>query len=551
MKKIKTISICLAVMIISNCLIGCYGYEDKATCNSENDITFTLFVAENIGESEFDDEVAQKITEITGVKLKLIGIENNYNKPIDLMIEKEEYPDLIYAKEDTSKLIDAGVLIKLDDYIEKHGENLKNLYGNQIKRLKYSLKDPSIYTVGSYGVSSVEWDPNGSMQIQHRVLKELGYPKINTIYDYEQVLKSYIERHPETAGEKTLGMSLMASDWRWLITVGNVASAVAGIPNDGQFEVNDETEKARYKFQLPKVKEYMKWLNHLNAEGLLDPESFTQDEYTYRCKLEKGVVLGICDAKWDYESSMKNLVNSQKEELTFAPLSITIDENCKDQTLKNYGYSGGNGIGISKTCKNKEKAFEFLDWLASDEAQVLLNWGIEGIHYKVENGRRILFPEVEKRKKTDNNFANRTGISKYVSYFPQRGDGALDSYGNYYNTNSLENYIKNYNSAEKETLKAYGLSSWCDLFPAADELGMSKHGQQWQYIIPSESEMSIIQKELDEYTQKAISQAILGPEEDFESSWNKIQEDMKEMGVDKLNEDMSMLVSEKIRLWNE
>lgn len=210
-----------------------------------------------------------------------------------------------------------------------------------------------------------------------------------------------------------------------------------------------------------------------------------------------------------------------------------------------------NGIGISKSCENKERAFEFLDWLASDEAQVLLNWGIEGVHYKIENGKRIFLPEIEKQKNTDNSFAFNTGVGKYSNYFPQRGDGALDSTGNYYTTNSLENYENSYNSAEKETLKAYGVNSWVDLFPEAEELGVSKHGQQWQYIIPTDSDMAIIQNRLDEYTQKSITEVILGPESQFDDSWNKIQEEMKKIGVEQLNDDMSKMTVEKIKLWNE
>lgn len=552
MIKKKFISAMIVAAMACNILIGC-NLDIKNKENKLKDtspITFTLFISEDLGETKFDDSVAEKIKEITGVNLDIICADNNFSKPIDLMIAKEDYPDLIYAKGDTSKLIDARAIIKLDDYIEKEGNNIKNLYGDQIKRLRYSLDDESIYTVGASGVSSAQWNPNGTMQLQHRVLKELGYPEINTIYDYEEAIKSYIAKYPETNGEKTIGLSLMASDWRWLITVGNIASAAAGIPDDGQFKIDDETQKATYKFQLPEVKEYIKWLNHMNAEGLLDPESFTQDDSTYRGKLDRGVVLGISDAKWGYESSMKNLINAGNEESTFAPLPVTIAENYKDQSLKDYGFSGGNGIAISKSCENKERAFEFLDWLASDEAQVLLNWGIEGVHYKIENGKRVFLPEIEKQKNTDNGFAFNTGIGKYTSYFPQRGDGALDSTGNYYTTNSLENYKNSYNNTEKETLRAYGADSWVDLFPKAEELGISKHGQQWQYIIPTDSDMAIIQNRLDEYTQKAITEAILGPESEFDNSWSKIQEEMINMGVEQLNDDMSKMTVEKIKLWN-
>lgn len=546
----KSISFLVASSILVTSLAGCKGniLGDKKI--NKDPITLTMFVSDLKQPLGFDDDVAKKITELTGVTLKFTYAENGFKKPIDLMIAKEDYPDLIYAKGDTNKLIDAKAIIKLDDYIETKGDNIKKLYGDQINRLKNSLEDPSIYTVGTYGVSSAVWDPSGTMQIQNKVLKELGYPKIKTMHDYEQAVKEYIKKYPTINGQKTYALTLMASDWRWLITCGNIAAAAAGIPDDGQFKVDEETQKATYKFELPEVKEYFKWLNHMNAEGLLDPTSFTQSEKEYKDKLLSGSILGISDAKWDYNDVTKTLVSQGKEDQTFAPLPVTISEKYKDQSLKDYGFGGAPGIAISKSSPNKERAFEFLDWMASDEAQVLVNWGIEGKHYKVENGKRVFLPEIQEQKNTDKEFLNKTGIEKYVYPFPQKGDGAVDSTGNTYTTNTVEKYIENYNSAEKETLKAYGVKSWDQMFPKADELGVSKHGQIWKYTIPSDSDITLIQNNIDSYTQKAITKAIVGSESDFDAAWEKIQKDMKEMRVSELDEGMSALTSEKMKLWN-
>lgn len=558
MRKHKILSLVLSLTLITSTMVGCgstktENTKETTTSSGEMDkspITLTFFTCDASEDMPFDDEVAKKITELTGVTLKISHPVAGDTQAIPLMIASGDYPDLIYAKGDTGKLIDSGAIIKLDDYIEKSGDNIKALYGDYLKRLRASEEDPSIYTVGTYGVSTASWDPNGTMQLQNAVLKELGYPEIKTVDDYEKAIKEYIAKYPEINGQKTIGMSLMASDWRWLITCGNIASAVAGIPDDGQFKIDDEAQKATYKFRLPEVKEYFKWLNHMNAEGLLDPESFTQKEDAYRAKISQGNVLGISDAKWDYDSATKTLLASGMAERTFAPLSVTINKNVKDQSLKNYGFSGGWGVAISSTSKNKDRAFQFLNWLASDEAQVLLNWGIEGTHYTVENGKRVMKSEIQEQKNTDKDFTKKTGVGAYVYPFPQRGDGALDPTGNPYTTNTLDNYISNYNEAEKETLSGYGKKAWTEIFPQPEELGESKHGQQWQFNIPSDSDMAIIQKKADDYVQKAVTQAILGSESDFDSAWDKIQKDLEVMDINKLEEGMSQLTAEKIKLWN-
>lgn len=51
-----------------------------------------------------------------------------------------DFPDLIYAKGELTKLIDAGAVIPLDDLIEKYGTNMKKLYGDQIVKLRIHLK---------------------------------------------------------------------------------------------------------------------------------------------------------------------------------------------------------------------------------------------------------------------------------------------------------------------------------------------------------------------------------------------------------------------------
>lgn len=557
MKKRKILSVILSVSLIAGTFIGCgsSSKETGATSSSGkmdmSPITLEFFNCDASQDMPFTDDVAEKIKEITGVTLKISHPVAGDTQSIPLMIASGDYPDLIFAKGDTGKLIDAGAIIPLDDYIDKKGANLKTLYGDQIERLRYSEKDPSIYTVGTYGVETKIYAPDGTMQIQNAVLKDLGYPEIKTLKDYENAIRTYKEKYPEINGQKTIGMSLMASDWRWLITCGNIAGAVAGIPDDGQFKIDDEAQKATYKFQLPEVKEYFKWLNHMNAEGLLDPESFTQKEDTYKSKLAQGTVLGITDAKWDYDSSMKSLIAAGTPERTFAPLSVTLNENVKDQTLKDYGFGGGWGVAISSTSKNQERAFQFLDWLASDEAQVLLNWGIEGKHYTVENGVRKFLPEIQEQKNTDKDFAHNTGIGNYIYPFPQRGNAAKDSTGNYYSPDTIDSYKVNYNTAEKETIAAYGKDSWCDFFPQPDELETSKHGQAWQYNIPSDSDMAIIQKKADDYVQKAVTQAILGKEEDFDAAWDKIQSTLNSYGIDKVNQGMTDLTKERIKLWNK
>lgn len=553
MKSKKILSVLLTVTMVSGVMMGCGNKADDSKAAAKKmdktPITFTLFSADLTEDMDFTDDVAKEITKQTGVTLKFMHSVGGDTQAIPLMIASGDYPDLIFAKENTAKLIDAGALVNMKDYIDKEGSNLKKLYGDQLKRLKNSKDDDSIYTVGTYGVHAAEWGNAGEFSVRHDVLKEAGYPQIKTLDDYEKVIKDYVAKHPTTNGKKTLGLTLMASDSTWLITVGDPGSQAIGIGGDGQWKVDEKAKKATYKFTLPEMKTYFKWLNKMNSEGLIDPDSFTQKKDAYLAKITAGQAAGIIDCDWDYNDAKTSLVGSGKADKTFARLPVVLDNNTKDAINMDYGFGGSFGIGITTKCKDKERAFQFLDWMASDEAQVLINWGIKGKHYEEKNGVRTCLPEVQKQKNTDKDFSKKTGVGKYVYPFPERGDGAKDSKGMYYTCNTPETYSANYNDGEKETLKAYGKKLWSDFCTKRSDLPVSNHGQAWQYTIASDSDLAIIQKKADDYTQKAITNAILGKPEDFDKAWDVIQQKLKDMNIEKANSEMSKLVAEKLEMW--
>jgi putative aldouronate transport system substrate-binding protein len=466
---------------------GCGGKEtvqEKTTAGTKTAITFSLFNADATEDMIFDDPVAKKITELTGVTLTVDYPVGGDTQAVPLMIAAGEYPDLIYAKGNLDMLIDAGAVLQLDDLIEKKGTHLKELYGDQLVRLKTSVEDPHIYSVGTYGVKSAQWTTSGSMQIQHAVLKELGYPPMRTLEDYEKAIKAYIAKYPTINGQKTIGMSLLIDTWQWMIDLANPSNYLIGFPDDGQWIVYPDTLTAQYKFLHPNADLYFRWLNKMNAEGLLDPESFTQKEDIWKAKIAAGRVLGIAYPNWGYNDARASLINDGMADRTYAYLPIVADERFKSAMLKDYGYSGGWGIAISKDCKDPERAFEFLDWMCSEEAQILNNWGLEGVNYVVENGKRIVPPDEQRRSDSDPDYGKKTGVGRWAYPFPQKGSAVIDSTGNFITRDSPERITANYLPVEKETLAAYGVNMWIDLFPSTESLGVSRHGAAWQYALP-------------------------------------------------------------------
>jgi putative aldouronate transport system substrate-binding protein len=537
----------VCVMALASCGGKKAGTAQATTVGTKTPITFTLFNADATEDMPFTDPIAKKITELTGVTLEVDRAVGGDTQAIPLMLASGEYPDIIYAKGDLTMLIEAGAVIPLDDLIEKYGKNMKELYGDQLVRLKNSQDDPHIYHAGTYGVKTALWSTEGPMQIQHAVLKELGYPKMRTLDDYEQAIKTYLARHPTINGQKTIGLSLLIDTWQWYIDLSNPANYLIGYPDDGQWIVNQATLEATYKFLYPGMDAYYKWLCRMNAEGILDPESFTQKEDVWKAKIASGRVLGISYPLWGYGDARTSLVNDGMPERTYAYPPLTINENQTSAMLKDFGFGGGWGIAITSTCKDPERAFEFIDWMCSEQAQTLTNWGLEGVNYDVINGKRVQKPSDRAQQETDPDYSKKTGVGRWNYPFPERGDGYIDSTGNFNTMNSPETIVANYLPIEKETLAAYGATMWIDLYPSSESLGVSRHGQAWQYTLPPDVNAKIT--EADELVKGTLANMILGTPAAFDAAWQKMLSDLRAIGIDDANKALTALVKEKIAMW--
>ncbi|MDR3284131.1 MAG: ABC transporter substrate-binding protein [Treponema sp.] len=542
----------LSAALISALLgMGCAKKAGGAgsTAGTKEPVSFTFFTVDAAEDMLFNDPVAKKMTEATGVTLIVDHPVGGDQQAVPLMIASGQYPDLIYAKGDLTMLIEAGAVIPLDDLIAQKGTHIRELYGDQLVRLKNSIEDPHIYTVGTYGVKTAVWQTDGTMQVQHAVLKDLGYPRIQTLADYENAIKAYKAKYPTINGQKTIGLSLLIDTWQWYIDLSNPSGFLIGYPDDGQWIVDQNTLQAQYKFLHPDAKLFYQWLNRMNAEGILDPESFIQKEDIWKAKIASGRVLGLCYPLWGYSDVRTSLIRDGMSERTYAYLPVTADGRFKAPSLKDYGFGGGWGIAISSSCEDPERAFEFLDWMCGEEAQILANWGIEGVNYEVIDGTRVV-PEDEQRwSDTDPDYSKKTGVGRWVYPFPQLGQGHIDSTGNYISRDSPETIRQKYLPVEKETLAAYGAEMWTDLFPSTESLGISKHGQAWQYSLPPEINAKVT--EADEYIKNALANIVLGKPENFDAAWNKIAQDLRKLGIEEANSALTQMIQDKISMWNQ
>lgn len=470
------------------------------------------------------------------------------------MATSGQYPDLLSATGDLNKFVDAGAMIDLTDLIDQYAPNIKKLFGDQFKRLRYSNEDRAIYAIPTYSaVDGKNFNAGGGFELQHRAVKEAGYPSIKTLQDYEDVIKSYLEKHPtDDKGNKNIGLSLNGDDWHMYITVTNPAAETTGKSDDGEYYINPETNEAIYHFRTEGEKEYFKWLNHMNNVGLLDKDSFVQKNDEYLAKIASGRVIGLTDADWGYADGERALKKDSKFDQTYGHYPVMLSDEYKDNRLQSTGFMAGWGIGITKECKDPVRAIKFLDFLASEQGQILLNWGIEGKHYTMQDGKRIVPEDVQNRVVNDNTaFTKDSGIGLYTNIGAHYGDGVKDSSGNYYTKSFPELIVNSYTEADKQTLQAYGVTTWADLFTSEDDLPVKAWGAAWNIPVPTDDESNILAVKMKDISWKRIPQAILAKPEEFDQIWDEYQQELIDAGVEKMEAGFTKYVQDRVKLWNE
>ncbi|WP_458121257.1 ABC transporter substrate-binding protein [Paenibacillus sp. Z6-24] len=555
-KWLKRTLIPLTVLSLA-AVTACGGSSDPTqmeTSDASQPITISFFGSDPSPTwNNMKDDVGQAITKATNVTINAeYDVSGGGSQKISLMTASGEYPDTIFPKGSITKLVDAGALIDLTDLIDQYGPNIKKVYGDDLSRLQYSKEDPSIYVIPTNaGVGQTSFDAGGGFEVQNAVMKELGYPEIKTVKDFENVLKEYKEKHPTINGQPTIPLSLNADDWKIMITVTDPSVSATGGEADGEFYINPQTYEAQLHYKRPEGKEYFRWLNHMYNEGLLDPETFTQKNDQYLSKIASGRVLGLIDQEWDYQQAENSLKTSGMAERTYGHYPVQLDEKTKDHAFQDIGPPVGYGIGITTSAKDPIRIIKFLDWMASDEAQVLNNWGVEGKHYEMKGDKRVIPQEIQERRVNDNtNFTRESGIGMY-NFSVRYGDGVKDPSGNYYTTNFPEQIIAGYTQPEKDALKAYGATTWKDLFPAKEEFPVKPWGAAYNLPAPDDPNYTVNFQKSQDIVRKRIPEAILSSPQEFDKVYDQMIAELSTDAIKQMEAEYSQMIKDTVELWSQ
>ena len=150
MKRKQMLAFGLTTAMAASLLAGCGG-EKKDKEKEEGGIKeFTAFFAVPGTEINDDNEIQEKIAEITGAKCKETWLTGQTaEEAVGTMIAGGEYPDFIDGGDAMEQLYEAGALVPLDDYIDDY-PNIKEYYTEE-EWDKLRKDDGHIYWIQQFG----------------------------------------------------------------------------------------------------------------------------------------------------------------------------------------------------------------------------------------------------------------------------------------------------------------------------------------------------------------------------------------------------------------
>jgi putative aldouronate transport system substrate-binding protein len=471
-------------------------------------ITLTVFIGGPGNQAYPDNKIYKKIEEEFGVTFEFEFLAGDLDEKLQLMTQDlTDLPDLFDGGNSAEKIIDAGALINLLDYVNP--EDTPNLWAhiepqkNRIITKDEETGEDVMYIIPNYGLPDgpqIALSVGGpAFFIQKQVLAWDDYPEIKTMDQYFDLLERFLDANPtDENGTPYTGFAILCEDWRHFCLI-NPVQHLMGRPNDGEvyicvteqnYEVtgNDPSEpfKTETFIDKPYAKAYYEKLNEAFHNGLISQDTFVMNYDQYIAAISSGTVLGMFDQAWDFGTATSALIDAGMDENTYVALGLVYDPEYVNGAEIEEHYLNGSvpnvrrGFGISVKSEYAERIVAMWEEMLSNEWQLIFNWGIEGEDYYVENGRLMMTAE----QYANTNDANWKLANKAEGFFqssPKKQGWIMDGEfeGNAWEPgNQPEIVLGLMNEYDQAFLSAYGYSKFADFVNPPIEL--APYGEAWQ-----------------------------------------------------------------------
>ena len=517
-------------------------------------ITVTVFRGDPGDQPTDDNKIYKMIEDEFGIKFEFEFLAGDLDETLGLKISNEDYPDLFDGGNSAELIENAGALIDLLPYInEEDTPNLyKHIYTND--RIKQLLTDDGkLYIIPNYGINyngQVQNEPNGPMFfIQKQVIAWNNYVVPTTLNEYFDLLEAFIDANPVNKdGNPYTGFAILCEDWRHFCLI-NPVQHLMGRPNDGEvlIDVSTPDYTTTTFINQPYAKDYYAKLNEEYHKGLISKDTFVMNYDQYIAALSSGTILGMFDQGWDFGTATDALKAAKMYENTFLGIPLVYDESYGYGKIDEHYVNGAvmnkdRGFGISVNCEYPERLIELFEGLLSDRWQTILQWGIEGEDYYVENGRLLMTQEQYDNQK-DATWKRANKAMTIWESCPKK-QGYMDDGNAWAPGDQAEMYFGLMSQYDIDFFAACGKRMPGDFFDKTLEI--APYGEAWQI---DKTPISIEYEDFNNIQDKRLPEIIMADPADLDDMWDAFVEEINpscEVYTNFMQEEVLKLVAQAL-----
>ena len=453
------------------------------------------------------------------------------------MLASGSLPDIVVFNSATNAkaALEAGMLLPLDDYQDQLPHVMENdilKAGLDYAREYYGTEDGELsilpFGVGKNTLYAAADTDRYAIKLNYQLYEQIGAPEFEKLEDVIPILKEMQQAYPQNEeGMNVYAMNLFSDfDTTHFFNMMSIYSILGYhwnyLPYGIEYEIETGTPYSIFR-EDSVYRRGARFMYELNQQGLLDPDSLTQERATADRKVSsKASVAGWAGVPgWAGKGY----------------LPVPFDE-FKPSLVTEEPY-GKVGIAISANAENVDTCLKFVDMLADYDALLTLYNGPQGDRWDIKDGKLVMTDKFKEYLEAGGGTyvlenGEEYSLFNIVSYIPNMGN-TIEKYGEPFPMTLWTEYVdRQYETEDAQAWSArYGYKYLKDLLEAENKMTAVMDTSFVPFLTPDSDDMKLTLAALKDVIVPSTWELIYAKDDaEFEQIWSRMKQNAEALGLE-------------------
>lgn len=453
------------------------------------------------------------------------------------MLASGSLPDIVVFNSATNAkaALEAGMLLPLDDYQDQLPHVMENdilKAGLDYAREYYGTEDGELsilpFGVGKNTLYAAADTDRYAIKLNYQLYEQIGAPEFEKLEDVIPILKEMQQAYPQNEeGMNVYAMNLFSDfDTTHFFNMMSIYSILGYhwnyLPYGIEYEIETGTPYSIFR-EDSVYRRGARFMYELNQQGLLDPDSLTQE----RATADKKVSCKASVAGW---AGVPGWAGK-------GYLPVPFDE-FKPSLVTEEPY-GKVGIAISANAENVDTCLKFVDMLADYDALLTLYNGPQGDRWDIKDGKLVMTDKFKEYLEAGGGTyvlenGEEYSLFNIVSYIPNMGN-TIEKYGEPFPMTLWTEYVdRQYETEDAQAWSArYGYKYLKDLLEAENKMTAVMDTSFVPFLTPDSDDMKLTLAALKDVIVPSTWELIYAKDDaEFEQIWSRMKQNAEALGLE-------------------